>query len=60
MPLHPFIRNFVAGSVFAAVLLALIPSTASAIPVYARQTGEKCVACHVGGMYPLLTSFGRM
>ncbi len=33
---------------------------ASAIPVFARQTGFKCVACHVGGMYPQLTSLGRM
>lgn len=33
---------------------------ASAIPVFARQTGFKCVACHVGGEYPQLTSLGRM
>ncbi len=33
---------------------------ASAIPIFARQTGFKCVACHVGGMYPQLTSLGRM
>ena len=32
---------------------------ASAIPVFARQTGFKCVACHVGGEYPQLTSLGR-
>ncbi len=33
---------------------------ANAIPVFARQTGFKCVACHVGGMFPQLTSLGRM
>jgi hypothetical protein len=33
---------------------------ASAIPVFARQTGFKCIACHVGGEYPQLTSLGRM
>ena len=33
---------------------------ANAIPPFARQTGFKCVACHVGGMFPQLTSLGRM
>jgi hypothetical protein len=32
---------------------------ANAIPVFARQTGFKCVACHVGGEYPQLTALGR-
>lgn len=33
---------------------------ASAVPIFARQTGFRCVACHVGGQYPQLTSLGRM
>ncbi len=43
----------------AAVLLAG-SFNAQAVPLYARQTGQNCAACHLGGMYPQLTSFGRM
>jgi hypothetical protein len=32
---------------------------ARAIPVFARQTQQNCVACHVGGQYPELTPYGR-
>ncbi len=60
MSLRRFVSMLTAGSAFVAVVLSLFPSTASAVPLYARQTGQKCVACHVGGVYPLLTSFGRM
>lgn len=61
MPLCRFFSPILLGaSVFASVLLTLFPSTASAVPLYARQTGQSCVACHVGGMYPQLTAFGRM
>ncbi len=35
------------------------PQTAQAIPVFARQTQQNCVACHVGGQYPELTPYGR-
>ncbi|MBU6994532.1 hypothetical protein [Ferrovum myxofaciens] len=38
----------------------VVSMDANAIPVFARQTGFKCVACHVGGMFPQLTSLGRM
>ncbi|HEX7645438.1 MAG TPA: cytochrome C [Burkholderiaceae bacterium] len=46
----------------AAVLLAgcLIPDVAQAIPIYARQTGQNCLACHAGGQFPELTPYGRM
>ncbi len=41
--------------------LALAGSmNANAIPIYARQTGQACVTCHLGGMYPQLTSYGRL
>ncbi|MGZ3236938.1 MAG: cytochrome C, partial [Burkholderiaceae bacterium] len=33
---------------------------ASAIPLYARQTGQNCVSCHAGGQFPELTSYGRL
>lgn len=34
--------------------------SANAIPIYARQTGQACVTCHLGGMYPQLTTYGRL
>lgn len=30
-----------------------------ALPSFARQTGQKCSACHVGGDWPQLTPWGR-
>jgi hypothetical protein len=43
------------------VLLAghVLPLPARAIPVFARQVQQNCVACHVGGQYPELTPYGR-
>jgi len=35
-------------------------SAARALPVFARQTGQSCVACHAGGQFPELTPYGRM
>ncbi len=32
---------------------------ASALPLFARQTGQNCVACHAGGQFPELTPYGR-
>lgn len=32
---------------------------ARAVPEFARQTGQACNACHVGGFGPQLTAFGR-
>jgi len=47
----------------ALVLLALIagfaPLGAEAVPSFAEQTGQRCSACHVGGLGPHLTQFGR-
>jgi hypothetical protein len=33
---------------------------AQALPTFARQTGQNCVACHAGGQFPELTPYGRM
>ena len=46
---------------FAALVLQgwLAPLAAQAMPVFARQTGMQCVACHAGGQFPELTPFGR-
>lgn len=30
-----------------------------ALPAFARQTGQNCVACHAGGQFPELTPYGR-
>ena len=37
--------------------LALAATAAQAVPSYARQTGQSCVACHVS--FPELTPYGR-
>jgi hypothetical protein len=43
-----------------ALVAALLASPAQALPAFARQTGQNCVACHAGGQFPELTSYGRM
>lgn len=49
---------------FLAVILVtqgiLDPLAAHALPSFARQTGQNCVACHAGGQFPELTSYGRL
>ena len=42
-----------------ASMLGWLPAPGHAIPVFARQTQQNCVACHVGGQYPELTPYGR-
>lgn len=43
-----------------ATLAIVIGATpAHAVPAFARQTGQDCIACHVGGFGPQLTPFGR-
>lgn len=44
---------------FLALALGLWAVPSRAIPVFARQTQQNCVACHVGGQYPELTPYGR-
>ncbi len=38
----------------------LAPTQALAVPAFARQTGQNCVACHAGGQFPELTPYGRI
>ena len=45
--------------VIAAVVLLVPRHAAQAVPDFALQTGQPCVACHVGGFGPQLTPFGR-
>lgn len=42
------------------VFTILVPLDAQALPSFARQTGQNCVACHAGGQFPELTPYGRM
>ena len=42
------------------VLVALMPLNAKALPSFARQTGQNCIACHAGGQFPELTPYGRL
>jgi hypothetical protein len=50
------------GSICTAIVIlsALVPIDALAVPAFARQTGQNCVACHAGGQFPELTPYGRM
>jgi hypothetical protein len=41
-------------------LALLLPMQAQAVPAFARQTGQNCVACHAGGQFPELTPYGRL
>ena len=43
-----------------ALVCMVFSTSASAVPSFARQTGQSCAACHAGGQFPELTPFGRM
>jgi hypothetical protein len=45
--------------VVAAVVLLAVPKKVEAVPAFEDQTGQPCQACHVGGLGPHLTPFGR-
>ena len=47
-------------AMLAVLVLALLPGRAHAVPAFARQTGQNCVACHAGGQFPELTPYGRL
>lgn len=46
--------------IFCGGLLSLFiaSQSAHALPAFARQTGQECAACHVGGFGPQLTAYG--
>ena len=48
------------ASGLAVCIAAFVPLNAQAVPSFARQTGQNCVACHAGGQFPELTAYGRM
>ena len=47
-------------SAHVAFFLSLLGASSAswAVPSFARQTGQDCVSCHVGGFGPQLTPFG--
>ena len=45
------------AAAFTFVLFLALISPAGAVPSYARQTGQECIACHVS--FPELTPYGR-
>jgi hypothetical protein len=55
---HSMQRRF--GQWALALLILLVPLAAQALPSFARQTGQNCVACHAGGQFPELTPYGRL
>ncbi|WP_207005013.1 cytochrome C [Trinickia mobilis] len=59
---HAALRHVLRGGwILAFMMLALLQATtAHALPIFARQTGQSCVACHAGGQFPELTPYGRM
>ena len=44
----------------ACAVAALLSQPSFALPLFARQTGQNCVACHAGGQFPELTPYGRL
>jgi hypothetical protein len=47
-------------AILTGVLIASLPQAAMALPLFSRQTGQNCIACHAGGQFPELTSYGRL
>ncbi len=59
--IHVWRSDFAIFASAATVVLAMLaPFDAQALPAFARQTGQNCVACHAGGQFPELTPYGRM
>jgi len=54
------IRCLKAGSLWIPVFLMSWGQGAYAVPSFATQTGQSCVACHAGGQFPELTPYGRL
>lgn len=55
--LQPFLKTVSAAATMLLLTSLLFIERAYALPVFARQTGQACVACHVS--FPELTPYGR-
>ncbi|MGM9487632.1 cytochrome c1 protein [Ideonella sp. YS5] len=54
-----FVKPLLRGGAWLGLALGLLaPGASQAVPSFARQTGQDCVACHIGGFGPQLTPFG--
>lgn len=53
------LRVSILGTRILLCLLLCLQPRAYGLPSFARQTGQKCAACHVGGSWPMLTPWGR-
>ncbi len=62
--IQQWFAGLVPASSFVAALFmlgaTLWPAESAALPLFARQTGQNCVACHAGGQFPELTQYGRL
>jgi len=47
------------ASLYGLFLFCMGLNYAEALPLFSRQTGQNCIACHAGGQYPELTPYGR-
>lgn len=52
------LRSLLATLSAAVLLTMMFIRPAAALPSFARQTGEECAACHIGGFGPQLTPHG--
>ena len=59
MAFHTTLKRLLALGV-AAALGAILVEPAVAVPLFNRQTGQNCLACHAGGQFPELTPYGRL
>ena len=48
------------GLALLALSALLLATPVQAVPAFARQAGQNCVACHAGGQFPELTPYGRL
>jgi hypothetical protein len=55
---HRF-SNALLSALFAIPVAMLSTQPSKAVPAFAEQTGLRCQSCHVGGLGPQLTAFGR-
>ena len=53
------IARIIGLSGLTAAALLLTGGSAQALPAFASQTGQPCVACHIGAFGPQLTALGR-
>ena len=50
----------IARALFVGLVGVFVHLSSNALPAFANQTGQNCIACHAGGQFPELTPYGRM